>query len=106
MKKSVAVILAVVMIITMIALPVSAASRAIIDGKCTLCGHTAKKIYFDEDKRDHYYTPICLEYFEPHYHTSFYRTTYIMCVNQNCEGNGDAVYLSGPTYYDTCHYND
>ena len=106
MKKIIAVMLAMVMAFSLVALPVSAASRAILNGVCTQCGKTAQKVYFDEDIKDHYYTSICLEYFEPHYHTSFYRTTYIMCKNLNCSGNGLAVYLSGPTYYDICHYND
>lgn len=105
MKKTIALALALVLTLSLVAMPASAATRAIINGYCTHCERAAEYRYrYDEGEL--FYVQICFEYFEPHYHSPDSVTYCVRCTNDKCVCYNIDVDLEDPVFYDRCHYGE
>ena len=106
MKKTIALALALVLTLSLVAMPASAAARAILNGYCTHCENRAEVHYEYYPIDTHYYVTSCAEYLEPHYHSSSYRSCYLVCATPNCVCEGEKVYIEENLFYDECNYDD
>ena len=106
MKKTISLILALAVVLSVAAVPAFAAKGDVVDGYCIHCGMpcfvTSQVITID----DHYYVGSCFEYLEPHYHSSRSKYYWYVCPTDDCVTNNVLTVKEIVRLDDLCHYGE
>lgn len=106
MKKTIALVLTLVILLSASAFPVSAAQPRILEYFCSMCGALGEKVYQDSLDPYHFYVNECFEYLEPHYHSILNREVCIRCINEDCRIYRVIIETGNVEHYDVCHYGE
>lgn len=106
MKRTIALVLTLAIILSTSAFHVSAVQPRFLEMFCSMCGGLGTKEYEKSIDPYHFYVQECFEYFEPHYHSILTYEYFFVCYNDGCRNEGIKIPTGEVANFDVCHYGE